>query len=107
MMGQMAAGGMGGMQGGMGGMQGGMGGMQGGRGGMQGGMGGMQGGMGGMQGGMGGMHPAPQSNIGIINDIGNMGTGLIGGMGQGMGVANQMSNQFNTLSQRNIKSILK
>ena len=71
---------------------------------------GMQGQQGMMGGGMqGGMRPAPvpKANIGIINDVGKMGTGLIGAMGQGMGVANQMQNQFNSIANRNIESIFK
>ena len=106
-LGPSTGGGMQAMQGGMGGP-----GMYGGQGmGMQGGMGGpgMYGGQGmGMQGGMGGpgmgMRPAPvpKANIGMINDVGKMGTGLIGAMGQGMGIAQQMENQFSTLTNRNI-----
>lgn len=85
-------------------------------GGMQGGMqpmmnGGMQGGMNPMMGGgmnpmMGGgmspMQPAPTANNPLINTVGNMGNGLMGMLGQGMGVANGLNQQFTSLAARMI-----
>jgi hypothetical protein len=91
MMGTMANGAMGGAMNGamMGGMMGGPGGA------MQGGLqGGMQGAMRPM------MPPPPTANNPIINQVGNVGNGLMGMLGQGMGIANGLSQQFTSLAAR-------
>ena len=91
MMGTMANGAMGGAMGGA--MQGAM--MGGPSGAMQGGLqGGMQGGM------MSMMPPPPTANNPIINQVGNVGGGLMGMLGQGLGVANGLSQQFTSLAAR-------
>jgi hypothetical protein len=97
--------GQGGMHGGThGGMQGGMGpGMHGQMGpGMHGQMGpGMHGAMGpGMHGGMQQMNPYPQPTNPIIQGVAGLGNTAMGLLGQGMGVANGLNQQFTSLSAR-------
>jgi len=73
-----------------------------GQGGMHGGMqGGMQGGMGpGMHGGMQQMNPYPQPTNPIIQGVAGLGNTAMGLLGQGMGVANGLNQQFTSLSAR-------
>ena len=66
----------------------------------------MQGGMQmGMQPGMGmnpmqQMAPPPTANNPIISTVGDMGSGLMGMLGQGLGIANGLNQQFTSLAAR-------
>ena len=57
-----------------------------------------------MNGGMNPMQPAPvpKANFPLINTIGNLGNSIIGGMGQVMGIGENLSMQANSLAQRRI-----
>ena len=45
--------------------------------------------------------PPPKANFGLINKIGQIGNGIIGGMGQAMDISMGMNQQFNNVMQRN------
>ena len=57
-----------------------------------------------MNGGMNPMapRPPPKANFGLINKIGQIGNGIIGGMGQAMDISMGMNQQFNNIMHRNI-----